>query len=576
MTHDTLIRNGTVIDGTGAEPFVADVAIDDGVIAGIGPGTGAAREVIDATDCLVTPGFVDIHTHYDGQAIWSEHLSPSSLHGVTTVVAGNCGVGFAPCRPADHDLLVDAMQGVEDIPEAVMVEGLPWDWQTFPAFLDALESRRRDIDIAVYLPHSPLRVYAMGERGASREPATDSDIALMAKLAREAVEAGAVGFATSRIAFHRRGDGEHIPSFGADEAELLGIGGAVAGRGVIQVVTALANLPGLPPLQGEVDLLARLSRSSASTVTFTAVQPNGAPDGLDEIMAAVAAANTDPAVRLRPQFAPRAIGIHVGFALSAHPFSACPTYRPLAELPFAERLEALRRSEVRQRIVSEEPDSHAAPIVLAARNFAYSFPVSEQPGYEPAAEDSVLAQAARAGISPAELAYDAMLREDGRAMLYVAMSNYARNNLDHVAGLFDDADAVIGLGDGGAHYGMIADSSYPTFVLSHWARDRDRGRTDLAAAVRSLTAVPAEVVGFADRGRLAAGYRADVNVIHHESLRLTPVRTRNDLPSGGQRLFQGARGYRHTFVSGVEIARGDAYTGRLPGRLVRGRTSVPA
>jgi N-acyl-D-amino-acid deacylase len=568
--YDTVIRNGLIVDGTGAAPYRADLGILDGTIVELGSVTGPANQVVDAADCIVTPGFVDVHTHYDGQAIWSEHLSPSSQHGVTTAVVGNCGVGFAPCLREDHDLLVNAMEGVEDIPQVVMTEGLAWDWETFPDYLDALDSRRRDIDVAAYLPHSPLRVYAMGERGANRLPATEADIERMTELARQAVAAGAIGFATSRTGFHRRGDGEHIPSFEADEAELAAISAAMAGRGIMQLVTTLSSKPGAPPLRGEIDLMARVSRHSGVTITFSLVQRNSDHGSFAEVLQAVGEANRDPRVRLRPQFAPRPIGVHVGFGLSANPFSACPSYRELAELPAATRLAALRRSDVRRRIVAEQPSGSVLPIVAAARQFEQTYVVDDPPDYEPTPESSVVARAAMLGVSAAEYAYDAMLADDGQAMLYVALANYAHRNLDHVAELFTGDANVIGLGDGGAHYGMIADASYPTFVLTHWTQHRAGSRIGLATAVRLLAAVPAALVGLRDRGRIGIGLRADLNVIGYDSLQLGPVRTAHDLPAGGQRLVQAARGYRHTFVNGIEIVRDDEFTSELPGTLVRG------
>ena len=574
MTWDIVIRGGQIADGTGATPYRGDVAVDDGVIVEVGQVSDGGREEIDASDCYVTPGFIDVHTHYDGQAIWSDRLTPSSEHGVTTAVLGNCGVGFAPCRPSDHDLLVNAMEGVEDIPEVVMTTGLSWDWETFPEYLNALAARARDIDIAVYLPHSPLRVYAMGERGADRQVATEADIATMARLTAEAIDAGAVGFSTSRTAIHRRGDGEYIPSYLADEAELQGIAAGVGGRGVMQVVTNLTHEETDEDKRAEIGLLERISRTAGLPVTFTLNQQNRAPELFTRVLGWVDEANADPAVSLRPQYAPRPVGIYAGHELSVNPFSACPTYRKLAALPLPRRIEELRRPEIRARILAEQPSPDAAPIVLAARQFERTYVLTIPPTYEPLPSASVVALARARGVSAQEFAYDALLADEGRASLYVALSNYGLGNLDHVPALMRRAEAVMGLGDGGAHYGMICDASYPTFVLTHWARDRGAGEVPIGAAIRLLSSVPADFIGLGDRGRLAPGARADVNVIDHAALRLDMPEVAYDLPGGGRRIHQRASGYRATLVAGVPILRDDVPTGQSPGRLVRGARGI--
>jgi len=563
---DVIVRGGLVIDGCGGAPFEADVGVRDGRIAAIGTVPGWADETIDATGCLVTPGFIDPHTHYDGQAIWSQHLSPSSLHGVTTVVVGNCGVGFAPCREEDHQLLVSAMEGVEDIPEVVMTEGLTWDWETFPQFLEAVERRPHDIDIAAYLPHSALRVYVMGERGAGRETATDADIGRMAGLAREAMAAGAIGFATSSLYIHRRSDGDFIPSYRASEAELRALAAEVkaAGHGVFQMVNDLAAQDEDEAV-GYIEMLRRITADTGVTVTFTLSQVATAPERWRKMMDVVARSEG----RLRPQVYPRPIGLVLGLNISNNPFLLCPSFKPLIDLPLAEKVARLRDPALKAQLIGEKPDKPTLPLVMMGRRFEWMFPMADPPNYEPDMADSLAARAARLGVSPAELAYELMLEDDGNALLYVALGNYGNGNLDFLNDLLRRPETVIGLGDGGAHYGLVCDGTYPTFLLAHWARDRAGEQFDLPTAVQFLTSRPADMLGLTDRGRLRVGYKADLNVIDHAALTLHRPEVRHDLPASGRRLMQRATGYRHTLVGGVPIIRDDEPTGRLPGRLVR-------
>jgi N-acyl-D-amino-acid deacylase len=575
MTYDLLIRNGTIVDGLGGEPYFGDVAVRDGVIVAVGAVNGdtAARE-IDATGLLVTPGFVDLHTHYDGQSIWSERLTPSSAHGVTTVVMGNCGVGFAPCRQEDHDVLVDVMAGVEDIPGVVMTDGLPWTWETFPEYMDALEAGKRDIDVAAYLPHSPLRVYVMGQRGADREPATPEDLAKMRALAKEAVEIGALGFASSRLTIHKTESGSPIPSYDAarEEIEEIARGVVDAGGGLLQFVPDIPAGGYQPVLQTVFDV----AEDVGLPVTFTLVVANSGeptwPDAITMVEKANAAGGD-----ITAQLLPRPIGLIIGLQLSANPFVLYPSYREIAHLPLAERVAEMRKPEVRARILADKPGA-GHPILYVAQMWDWIFPLGDNPNYEPNPSDSIGARARVKGVNPMEEAYDRLLDDDGRAMLLVATSNLENNSLDTVGELLHRDDVVLGLGDGGAHYGMICDASYPTFLLAHWARDRASGRFTVPQAIRELTSVPARVAGLGDRGRIAVGYKADLNVIDHAALRLHKPVISYDLPAGGRRLDQTADGYVATIVAGEVIAENGVPTDARPGKLVRGRkpTPVPA
>ena len=573
MTFDLLIKGGTIVDGLGGEPYVGDVAVSDGVIAAVGTVRGDAASVIDATGLLVTPGFVDLHTHYDGQAIWSDRMTPSSHHGVTTAVMGNCGVGFAPCRAADHDVLVDLMAGVEDIPGVVMVDGLPWDWETFPEFMDALSARQRDIDVAAYLPHSPLRVYVMGQRGANREPATPEDLARMRALAKEAIETGAIGFASSRFAFHKTGGGELIPTYGAAQDEIAAIAAGVAdgGGGLIQFVPDIP-VGGYEPVLQQVF---EAAQDAGLPVTFSLATGNSGdpiwPDAITMIEKFNAAGGA-----ITAQMFPRPIGLVIGLELTGNPFVLYPSYQAIAHLPLAERVAEMRKPEVRERILADKPRSDGHPLLYLAQAWDWIFPLGDDPDYEPAASTSIAARARARGVSPKEEAYDRLLDENGHAMLLVAMGNYENNSLDTVGELLRRDDIVLGLGDGGAHYGMICDASFPTFLLAHWARDRASGRMSVAEVVKELTSVPARVAGLADRGRIAVGYKADLNVIDHAGLRLHRPTIIYDLPAGGRRLDQTADGYVVTIVSGEIIVENGQPTAARPGRLVRGRQPAPA
>ena len=576
MGLDIVIRNGTIVDGLGGEPYPGDIAISNGVIVAVGAIEGHGAREIDATGMIVTPVFVDLHTHYDGQAIWSERMSPSSSHGVTTALMGNCGVGFAPCRPSDHEVLVDVMAGVEDIPGVVMTDGLPWDWETFPQYLDALDSRRRDIDVAAYLPHSPLRVYVMGRRGADREPATAEDLALMRKLAAEAIEVGALGVSSSRFAFHKTGSGAPIPTYGAAYEEISAIVAGVAdgGGGLLQFIPDIAA----GGYEGVLEEVFEAATDAGVPVTFTLTTGNSGEPIWPGAVKLVEEFNSRPdrtGGDITAQVFARPIGLVIGLELTANPFVLYPSYQEIAHLPLPQRVAQMRRPEVRAAIMADTP-GEGHPFMYFAQSWEWMFPMTEPANYEPSADDSILARATARGVSPMEEAYDRLLDDDGRAMMLVALANFENNSLDTVGQLIGRDDVVLGLGDGGAHYGMICDASYPTFVLAHWARDRASGRLPVAEAVRQLTSVPARVAGLADRGRIAVGYKADLNVIDHDRLTLHRPVIAHDLPAGGRRLDQTADGYVATLVSGEVIAENGVPTSARPGKLIRGRRPAPA
>ena len=575
---DLLIRNGTVVDGTGSDRYTADVAITDGVIVAVGPDLkGDASETIDATGLLVTPGFVDVHTHYDGQVTWDETLEPTSLHGVTTLVMGNCGVGFAPVRPGTEEWLIQLMEGVEDIPGAALSEGIEWDWETFPEYLDALDQRRWSVDVGTQIPHGSVRAYVMGERGARNEDASTDEIEAMAEIVQQAVEAGALGVSTSRTIGHRAMDGEPVPGTFAAEDELFALGRALrdGGGGVFELAPAgAAGLDLVAPMK-EVDWMRRLSAETGQPVTFAMLQVPGAPDLWKEQMA-VSLAATEEGARLYPQVAGRPFGVLVGFQ-TGHPFMLRPTYMGLADLPITERIVELRRPEVRAAILAEENAErqgsvHEGVAMLVAGMLHNLYVLGDPPNYEPTRERSVGAIAEASGVSAEEVAYDAFLAEDGRALLMAPLYNYVDSNHDVIREQLTHPQAVVGLGDGGAHCGLICDASLPTTMISHWTRDRDRGeKLPLEWVVRKQTKDTAELFGMGDRGTIAVGQRGDVNIIDHDTINLRTPELVHDLPAGGRRLIQRAEGYVATIVAGEVTRRHGEDTGARPGRLVRGR-----
>jgi N-acyl-D-aspartate/D-glutamate deacylase len=562
-THDLVIRGGTVVDGTGADGVVADVAVTGGVITEVGSVNGdTAHRTIDADGAVVTPGFVDIHTHYDGQATWDSRLVPSAWHGVTTVVMGNCGVGFAPVHVGDHDRLVELMEGVEDIPGAALHEGLAWDWTSFPEYLDALERRPHDIDLAAQVPHGAVRLFVMGERGANREAASAAEIEAMAAVVAEAMAAGALGFTTSRTLNHRTSRGEPTPTLTAAEAELVGIASSM-GRGVVEVVSDFADL------DAEFAILRRVVEASGRPLSISIAQEAGRGDWRT-LLDLIAKANAD-GLPMKGQVPARAIGVLLGLSATLNPFLLRASYREVAGLPVDERARVMGDPQFKARVLADDAGSGQGRMKFTHR-YDLMFRLGDPPDYEPSPDDSIAAEAARAGREPDEYAYDVLLEDSGRQLLYFPLLNYMEGDLEAVREMLSHDHTVPGLSDGGAHVGTICDASFPTTLMTYWGRDRTRGSggLPLASLVKAQTRDTAMAVGLSDRGLIAPGMKADLNVIDFEGLSLHRPTMAFDLPAGGKRLLQTASGYLHTFVSGVEVYADGEATGELPGRLVRG------
>jgi hypothetical protein len=566
--YDLIIRGGTLIDGTGADPREADLAIANGRIAAIGRVPGAGAEEIDAKGKLVTPGFVDIHTHYDAQAVWDDHMAPSSHHGVTTAVMGNCGVGFAPCKPADRERLIELMEGVEDIPGAVMHEGLKWEWESFPQYLDALERRPRDIDLCALLPHAAMRVFVMGDRAINLEPANQADIAQMRAITREAIDAGAFGFSTSRSLSHKTLRGDPTPTLRAQEEELRGIalGMTDAGAGMLEMVSEW-----LPDHNEEFAMLRRVVEASARPAVFTLTQRHSRPDVWRDLLAHADRAAAD-GLPIRPVVAPRAIGVLLGLAGSQNPFSGTPTYKSIADLPVAERARRMADPATRAAILGEDPKKGSTFPLFHRLSFDYMFRFGTPPNYRPDKADSVTAIAAREGRTPQEVAYDILIENDGADFIYMPLGNYASGDLTVSETTLSHPNCIMGLGDGGAHVAFILDAGYQTWLLTHWGRERNRW--PVQELIRRLTSDTASAAGLGDRGVLAVGKKADVNVLDWDRLGADKPYVVSDLPAGGKRLVQAVHGYDATIVSGAVTFRGGQATGVLPGRLVRGQRAV--
>ena len=570
--HDLVIRGGQVIDGTGTSARQADIAIDNGIITEVGDVRASGREEIDAAGALVAPGFVDIHTHYDGQVIWDSDLSPSSWHGVTTIVMGNCGVGFAPVRPDRHDFLISVMEGVEDIPGAALSEGVTFDWETFPEYLDAVEAIPHSIDIGAQMPHSALRVYVMGDRGRDHdEVATDEEIAEMRRLTREALDAGALGFTTSRTINHRDRDGNQIPTLTSAPAELWGISQALTDHaaGHMEIVSDFRDL------DVEFEIFEGMTEAAGSRLSVLLSQDDRAPEKWREVLDRINNARAD-GQDITAQIAARPITLLLGLQSSMHPFITCPTYRrELADLDLDERVERMRDPEMRATLIAEHADRTRGMSGMIAQSFHKMFPLGDPPDYEPQPETSVLGRSLEAGVEAVELAYDTLLSRDGKELMLFPLANFADGNHDALREMNLAEGTLPGLSDGGAHCGVICDASFPTYMLTHWARDRDRGeRLPLEYLVQRQCRDTARQVGLEDRGTLERGMIADVNVIDFDRLKLRPPEMVHDLPAGGRRLVQRADGYIATIKSGEVIFREGEATGLHPGQLLRGPRSA--
>ncbi len=564
---DLIIRNGIVVDGSGTSPTEGDVGISGSRIEAVGRIAARGREEIDARGKLVTPGFVDIHTHYDGQVTWENRLGPSSQHGVTTVVTGNCGVGFAPCRPQDRERLVKVMEGVEDIPEVVMTEGLPWNWQTFPEYMDAVAARAFDMDVALQIPHSPIRVYVMGERGANHEPSTEDDRRQMTALVAEAMRHGAIGVSTSRSFNHHAKDGTPAPSVDTANEEVLALARGLrdAGRGVFQLITESSRSPEM-----EMALVQDVARIAGRPVSFTLTQLREWPGQWRALLDGLEAANA-AGHRVRGQISPRPVGILVGLELSLNPLMTKPSYRAIAQMPLAQRVVVMRDPDFKRRVLEEQSVVDAMPLANRLVDLAGEmFYLEDRPNFVPPQGAKIADLAAAQGRSNLDLAYDLLLEEDGHAILCLPSIDFSGEELAVAHRLMTHPDTVIALGDGGAHLGILCDAGYPTHLLTYWARDCDANmRVPIEWAVHALTRRPAETVGLLDRGLLAPGFKADINIIDHIGLTAVAPRPTYDLPAGGKRLQQRAKGYEATIVSGQITRRFDESCGCLPGRLVR-------
>jgi N-acyl-D-amino-acid deacylase len=567
--HDTVIRGGTIVDGTGAPAFVGDVAIDNGIITAVGGKAGPARRDVKAEGRLVTPGWVDVHTHYDGQATWDSQLAPSSWHGATTILMGNCGVGFAPVRPAHHQALIDLMEGVEDIPGIALAEGLKWDWQSFPEYLDALERLPRTIDVGTQVAHHPLRVFVMGERAIQREMATAEDVAEMARLTEEAIRAGAFGFTTSRTDQHKTLAGELVPGRYAEHEELIAIGDALgrAGRGTFGMLSDFDDEA------AEFGWLNTILERNRLPLWFLLTDRSYDPDRWRRLMDGVRAARTR-GLPMSAQVAGRPVGLILGLTTSLNPFALREGFAALADLSPAEQLARLRDPAVKREILAQEASPRLVEVLpplsrQIATRWDRMYVLGDPPNYEPPPERSIAAMAAVAGQTPEEFCYDYLTGGDGGRMLYFPVTNYVHGDLDVVHEMVTDPHTVLGLSDGGAHCGVICDASLNSFMLTHWVRDRPRDRLPLEFAIKRQTSETADFFGFTDRGRLQPGKKADVNVIDFDGLRLHHPYMVYDLPAGGRRLIQKVDGYDMTMVSGVPVFEKGEGTGAMPGKLVR-------
>jgi len=571
-TYDLIIRGGTIVDGTGAARFTGDVAIKDGLIAAVGSVQGDARDVIDATGKIVTPGFVDVHTHYDGQATWDQEMAPSSWHGVTTAVMGNCGVGFAPAAPDRHNWLIGLMEGVEDIPGTALAEGMKWDWETFPEYLDALERLPRSIDVGTHVPHGAVRAYVLGDREQPGAIPTADDIQKMADIVEDGVRAGALGFSTSRTVLHRSIDGEVVPGTTATKEELIEIGRAMGrvGHGVFEMASDMRRE------WDEFGWMGALSRETGLPCTYAALQSIAKEMPLDEQIAAMRAEN-DNGANIVAQIALRGNGIIMAWEGTVHPFRLRPSWQAIAELPWEQQRAKLLDPAFKAKLLAEENDFSEVNqdiiglIMVVCCGWGMQFEMDPDFNYEPQADESIAARAAAAGVSGDEYAYDLLCRDQGKGFIYLPILNYADGNLDFLEALQQSDDTVNSLSDGGAHCGTICDAASPTFMLQHWVRDRKRGgKISLENAIKRQCRDTARLYGLDDRGLIAPGYLADLNVIDLDKVKLGKPWLAFDLPAGGKRLLQKAEGYVCTIKTGVVTFKNGEWTGATPGGLIRG------
>lgn len=572
--HDLVIRNGIIVDGSGAPRFKGDVAVDGGLITAIGPDLGKGKEEIDAAGKIVAPGWVDIHTHYDGQATWDQEMAPSSWHGVTTVVMGNCGVGFAPAKPDKHDWLIGLMEGVEDIPGTALAEGMTWNWETFPEYLDELERLPRTVDVGTHVPHGAVRAYVMGERGARNEEPTETDIARMSQVVEEGLRAGALGFSTSRTILHRSVDRELVPGTTATKEELIGIGRAMgrAGYGVFEMASDLKRD------WNEFEWMGELSRETGLPVTFAALQSIAKELPLPEQISEMRAQNAKGA-NIVAQIALRGNGIVMAWQGTVHPFRFRPAWLEIIDKPWAVQLTHLKDPAFKQRMITEEsvfPETDLIGLLMIiAGGWTLQYEMGPEFNYEPTQAETIAARAAEAGVSPVEYAYDLLMQDEGRGFVYFPILNYADGNLNFLEDLQESSDCVNSLSDGGAHCGTICDAASPTFMLQHWVRDRAGKRITLENAVKRQSRDTALLYGLSDRGLIAPGYLADINVIDFDNVKLGKPWLAFDLPAGGKRLLQKADGYVATIKSGQITFKNGEYQEIHPGKLIRGPQNAP-
>ena len=564
--YDLIIKNGTVYDGTGRKPFFADVAIKGNKIVAIGELEESSKEVIDAKGKIVAPGFVDIHTHYDGQVTWDPYLRPSTYHGVTTVVMGNCGVGFSPCKPEERDWLISLMEGVEDIPGTALHEGINWQWESFPEYLDTLEGKPLAIDVGTQIPHGAVRAYVMGQRGIDREEASQEEIEQMSQIVKEAIEAGAFGFSTSRTEKHKDSSGALTPSITAHKNELVSIAMSLGEikSGVLQGISDFYDF------ETEFNIFKEMSESSGRPISITVEQMDQRPDWWHQLLDGIEEAQGE-GINMYGQVPPRATGINMGLTATLNPFTFYPSFYELSKQSLEEKVAAMKDPAFKEKLLSESPVSIGNPLVdEITQSFNKMFRLGEPANYEPEPDASFEAIAKKQNISPQEVAYDCLLEKEGKALIYHPLFNYLPGNLDYVERMLNHPYSISGLGDAGAHCGAISDASFPTTLIQHWGRDRKRGKKiPLEKLISMQTLETSRLLGITDRGVLKEGYKADINVIDFENLTLHEPEVLHDLPAGGRRLVQRASGYEYTIVSGQIAFKDGESTGVLNGRLIR-------